>query len=370
MVFFTLLVIPIVIIMAFLWIFGRNQYTWQEALIVLGFGVFVAASAAGINACNGKQRDYQYVNGKVIEKKRERVSCEHSYECNCYNSCSGSGSNQTCTRICSTCYEHSYDIDWAVYFDTPTRVEIDRIDRQGVRMPARWDAVYLGEPGTFVDSYTNYIKGAPDSLFYFQDKAAVAKYKNLPHYPISTFDYYHANKVWDYHDVLGNETRKAWNAKLMSVNAELGPKHQMNIQIFIVKGVDPDYFQALRTFWLGGKKNDILPVFSVDEKKNILWVDVMAWADSYSFNVSLRDSLTALKTLDDRIFDVITHEVQTKYKRKHMREFQYLENMATPTPTFYFWSVLIEALLCIGLSLWFTVNSFTYEDEDLDNLFS
>lgn len=76
----------------------------------------------------------------------------------------------------------------------------------------------------------------------------------------------------------------------------------MNLQIFVVKDKDTDYFQALRTFWLGGKNNDVLVVFSVGQKLQIQWVDIMVWAESYALNVSLRDSLKSLKTLDKRIF--------------------------------------------------------------------
>lgn len=363
MIFFTLLLIPILIIMLFTLAFGRNRYTWQESLITFAAAVCIAGLFAGIESCNSKQRDTEYVNGRVISKAREKVSCEHSYECNCITSCSGSGSNQSCSTTCSTCYEHSYDIDWAVYTNIPSRIEIDRINRQGTAMPERWNAVLIGEPATGTHGYTNYVKGAPDSLFYYQDRLALQKYKVLPQYPMNVYDYYRSNKVWDYNGVLPAGAVSAWNDQVQNINADLGPVHEMNLQIFVVKDQEPDYFQALRTAWLGGKKNDILVVFSVNDKLQIQWVDIMAWANSYSFNVSLRDSLQALKTLDQRIFPVIVSEVKANFKRKHMREFQYLENMATPSPTFFFWAVVVEFVICIGLSVFFTINDFTYDNE-------
>lgn len=69
------------------------------AVIVLGYFVSRMASA----------HDNEVWNGRVVEKKQERVPCEHSYPCNPHPCmCDDKGNCSTCW---DTCYEHAYDWD-------------------------------------------------------------------------------------------------------------------------------------------------------------------------------------------------------------------------------------------------------------------
>jgi hypothetical protein len=138
-------------------------------------------------------RDVEVWNGQVTGKYSEKVSCSHSYSCNCYRSCSGSGKNRSCSTICQTCYEHSYDVSWRVESNIGTYT-ISRIDRRGLSKPPRWDRVKIGEPVSDTHTYTNYIKGSPDSLFH--KKKLLKKYqKDLPKYQSKVYDYYRLNRL-------------------------------------------------------------------------------------------------------------------------------------------------------------------------------
>src|SRR5689334_18986108 len=44
---------------------------------------------------------------EVLKYKIEAREC--SYQCNCYQSCSGSGSTRSCRNVCQTCYYTCYD---------------------------------------------------------------------------------------------------------------------------------------------------------------------------------------------------------------------------------------------------------------------
>src|SRR5262249_53258019 len=137
--------------------------------------------------------DTEIWDGQVTNKSSERVSCSHSYDCNCYytTECSGTGNNRSCSEVrhCSTCYEHSYDVDWNVYASTGESLSIDRVDRQGLNMPARWGAAYIGEPYSSQHSFTNYILANPNSVLLGQ-KGDLQKFgKLIPQYP-TVYDYY------------------------------------------------------------------------------------------------------------------------------------------------------------------------------------
>lgn len=44
---------------------------------------------------------------KVLEHNIDTRTCR--YQCNCYQSCSGSGSSRSCRQVCQTCYYTCYD---------------------------------------------------------------------------------------------------------------------------------------------------------------------------------------------------------------------------------------------------------------------
>lgn len=95
----------------------------MEVAIAGAIGIIAAAIvyACGLASQTG---DTELINGEVVSKDSQHVSCSHSYDCNCRmvrvpQTCSGTGKNRTCTgggteRKCDTCYEHSFDVDWNV----------------------------------------------------------------------------------------------------------------------------------------------------------------------------------------------------------------------------------------------------------------
>jgi hypothetical protein len=58
--------------------------------------------------------DVEILNGEVLGKSRNKVSCSHSYPCQCRLVCSGSGKNKSCSTHCKICYIHFYDFDYVV----------------------------------------------------------------------------------------------------------------------------------------------------------------------------------------------------------------------------------------------------------------
>lgn len=317
---------------------GTSEITWGE----LGLNVLIVVALVSMVMVGGLYmgvRDHEIINGKVTGKEKDRVSCEHSYSCNCTTDSKGHTS-------CQTCYDHPYDFDWVVHSNIG-RFYIDRIDRQGKREPPRWTAVQINEPVSRGNSYVNYIKAAPDSLFSKTEYAHNKWIDKVPLYPNSFYDYWHIDRVF------GVEQPRVWNEYLHEKLKEVGPAKQANV-VIIVANADETYADAINYRWLGGKKNDVVVVIGSADKKNIDWVKVVSWAKDNVFHVRLRDSLMEAKVLEPvQTIDLIIDHVWKGFKRREMKEFEYLKFQIDPPD----WLIGLAAFLAvfgsIGLSFIF-----------------
>src|SRR5580698_7591447 len=172
---------------------SSKRITGKELAVQLFAALLIAGVSALVVSCQAT-RDTETWNGRVVSKRSEHVSCEHSYDCNPYPChCDKKGNCSTCYH---TCYEHSYDVDWEVFSSNGEEFEIARVDRQGTREPGRWTRVEMGEPTSKVHDYENYIKASPDSMFRRQGLTGrYVEMKVLPEYPQDIYDYYRINRV-------------------------------------------------------------------------------------------------------------------------------------------------------------------------------
>lgn len=335
-------------------IYWRTTINWHEMglqvviVLLVGFLLFAFAGFSQV-------RDVEIWNGQVTGKEQVQVSCEHSYQCNCVKSCSGSGANKSCTEICQTCYDHSYDWDWDV-FTNIGRFSIDRVDRQGVDMPPRWGEVQVGEPVARSHVYTNYVKAVPESLFNHEG-ATYAGLPPVPAYP-QVYDYYRVNRVLTVGVNLPNAN--AWNAHLSDILKELGPKKQANVTLVFVNTADQMYRHKLEAEWLGGKKNDVVVMFGVTDYPKIAWVDVMTFGlnmGNERFHMTLKNNLFNLGELDqDKVMSEIQTQVMAYYDRPQMKNFEYLKDAITPPTWLLIVIFILEMALSIGLTVYFHLN--------------
>lgn len=358
MVFFLLFIIPLLVALgSFVFLKG---ITWKELLLQ----VFAQVVIAGISMAiiyTSNTLDHEVWNGYVVNKQQVRVSCSHSYECNCrmVENCSGTGSDRSCSysRECDTCYEHSHDYDWEVYTSNNETIDIARIDRQGVDEPPRWSQVKMLEPTAVSHSYTNYIKAAPDSLFRHQ--GIKEKYQGkVPSYPDDIYDYYHINRLVT-QGVSVNPT--PWNVGLEKINSDLGSKKQVNI-IVVLTNQPPEWFYALEETWVGGKKNDAILVVGLEGSKP-KWARVMAWTTEKIFEVKLRDAVMDLpEVTPEATLKVLRDNVVQFYKRKPMKDFEYLKSSIQPSGWELGISLFIGLLVAFGLA-WFFNENDTFNEE-------
>jgi len=354
MIFLTFLFVPLIICILS-WIF-TNKITWKEAGVQLLVQIiFIGAMVAIMLSSN--MSDTEVWNGNITKKKRDEVSCSHSYDCNCRTrhrtSCSGSGKSRSCHdesyRVCDTCYEHRYDVDWDIYNNLGESWGISRIDRQGLQEPPRYFSASIGDSTSSLHSYKNYIKGSPDSLFktgyndqLYQDK--------LPAYPTNIYDYHSLDRLITVG--VSVDDKKAWNLGISKISSDLGSIKQVNL-VVVLTNLPQDYYQSLNRHWLGGKKNDAVPVIGVDAEGNINWVEVMSLSNE-EFKIRLRNELMSTKKLDiNKTLPTIGRVIAETYKRRPMKDFDYLKSSIQPTKGQWLWGMIISLILSVGLSVFF-----------------
>lgn len=352
MILLTLLLIPTLIAL-FVFLFGQKKVTWQEFLIQMVAQCLILGAAYSIMLWSNT-KDLEVWNGRVALKRNEKVHCRHSYSCNCYTYCSGSGSSRSCHTICQTCYEHSYDMDWYLKTTNSETININTIDRQGLREPPRWTRAQIGDTTALTHSYENYIKASPDSLF--RKIGLIEKYKDqLPDYPQNVYDYHYLDRTVLVGINLSD--RALWNKELRELNSNIGKAKEANIVVVITKNKPDEYFYALEQQWIGGKKNDVIVVIDTNDEGMINWTETMAWTDNHIFKINMRDSLLKLKKLDQElILPTIQAIVLKDYVRKPMKDFEYLKQSIVPTKNQYIGLTIFGLLVSLGIS-WFVFNN-------------
>lgn len=330
-----------------------HRISWGEiALNVLAVAVLIIiAYQTGKYA---KALDVEVWNGAVLSKQMDEVPCSHSYSCPpCTETCSGSGSSRSCYSTCSTCYEHNEDYDWELTTSIGD-ILIDRVDQQGVTEPPRFSVAQIGDPVAQTHRYMNLIKAAPQSLFNTLTEKTLREgfpQANLQ-YPSQVYDYHYVNRVLTQGVQIDNLGE--WNKALANSLRTLGVKREVNLIVVFTNSNDPQFANALRSYWLGGKKNDVVVVMGTPSYPSIQWVRVFSWSDDEVFKVQLRDALLALKTAEhESVFKLTTHYIDDSFKRKNMNDFAYLENEIDPPIGLILTLLGLGSALSLGLSAYF-----------------
>lgn len=306
--------------------------------------------------------DTEILNGQVTGKTREHGHYLRSYECNCTTTttCSGTGTSRTCsdTRTCQTCYEDRYTVSWDCQ-STIGEFRIEHLDRSSRSVyrepdPKRYASIAVGEPVARTNSYTNYIKAVPNSLFRPAQETLRTRFASLiPAYPDRIHDIYRINRVVG--AGLAVPQSGDWNKALSDMLKTLGPTHEVNAVVVFAKTDDPNYFHALQDAWINGKKNDVVLVVGVDRfDKAPLWVDVMALTKNSLFQVKLADRIQALDRLTpDTVVPVMADTIRSDFKRRPMADFKYLEAEIDPPA----WLMWLTVILIVGAyaGFWFYV---------------
>ncbi len=326
----------------------RTTFNWKE----LGISMVIVSILTTVTWQLGKYGqtiDTEILNGAITEKVRHHDDYIRSYSCNCYESCSGSGKNRSCTTTCSTCYEDHYTVTWFAK-STLGNIQFKHRDSTSRSVylepdPISYTRCKVGEPASRTNTYTNYVQAVPESLFHDDSTTAKQFEGQIPNYPV-VYDHYKFNRVISVGagSITANEIFQL-DALLDNELRTLGASKQANIIVILTSIADSSYRYALENAWLGGKKNDIVVFIGLDGK-NIIWADVMTWAlnsGNELFNVTMRDVLNDLKIFKvDEVGSTIVNTVNKLYDRPQMKDYEYLADDIDP-PTWVIWLAVFFA---------------------------
>jgi hypothetical protein len=333
-----------------------------------------------------KVKDYEILNGQVINKTKESVMCQHGYSCNCHKVCSRtssrkSSSSRSCHTECDTCFEHLQDYDYVLQSNVGN-INIPREDRQGIMIPLLFTQTSVGQAVVQKHQYDNLIKGSKNSLFNNNlnqdddfdefDNFNEKEIQLLPQYPDKIENLFHLNRVlW-----LSKNSLQPFSPQyLTQVNGYLADKlkitgYQKQVNVILVLA-DTQFYPQDFTFsllkkWQGGKKNDVIVIMGIDVKSSsntnkpqIAYVKVHSWSLHSLFDVQLRDELLDLNSnLNQnnqnnqtinlfKVIDIIDARLKTQYVQRSFQEFEYLRWEIIPST----WELIIFMVVSIALSL-------------------
>ncbi|WP_368880290.1 hypothetical protein [Proteus mirabilis] len=240
--------------------YDRSNYTLHSSFASMA--ILVAVMTVLNIADKSSIMDSEILNGVVISKENQTTSCEHQYVCG--QVCSTSNNVTSCTPI--YCHEHAYDIDWVVKTSVGN-IKIDRVDRQGVRTPKRFNDVVIGEPASLTHSTKNYFKG--DEFNWSTSEEIKNKFSEINvDYP-TIFDYYKVNTVINTTSIDLNIDEI--NSYLRNRLKTMGHEKQVNVVIVITDSNDHDFAEYVLDKWKGGKKNDVILFYGIDQDLEINW---------------------------------------------------------------------------------------------------
>ena len=271
----------------------------------------------------------------VTGKQRVRVDCEHSYQCNPKRVCSGKDSTD-CKTVYETCYRHPYDVDWIVR-TTVGDIKIQRIESRGTMEPPRFSAVEIHEPASSTRPFINYLLADPDTLFRYSHSTISNYQGKVPGYP-AVYDYYRFNHIINMTNF--NDPKFEWYIK--DRLRTLGPSKQVNI-IVVITNYNEDFFYALMTHWKGGKKNDVIMVYGIDDAHNIRWFRSTSMAmgmNNHLMHNVLRSQAIG-RSLDMIVMIDQINTIAERFERVSMRELEHLKSNVTVP----YWVFIIVLLL-------------------------
>lgn len=330
-------------------IFWKHHVTIKEAIlqiVLVSIMVLVTYYVGSYQSLS----DTELLNGQITNKQSEKVSCEHSYSCHCRTSCSG-GKTRTCSTVCQTCYEHSYDVDWNLKTDLNRTITIDRVSRQGLKEPPRFTLAKIGDPVVVKNSYQNYIKAAGHNIINPGKVIATEQYaKYVPKYPLSIYDYHYLDRV-----IINKRVDKKLSLYLANSLKKVGKLKQANIIIVVSNAPTQDFRYAVESKWLGGKKNDIIVLVN----DNFQWADVITLAGNKGnefLTVQIRDDIIAYGKIDEGLVDIIVRDTLKYFDRLPMDSLKYLKEQAEVPFIVLLLCYSIAVFGSIGLTFYFHRN--------------
>lgn len=202
------------------------------------------------------------------------------------------------------------------------------------------------EPVTKIGTWENKIKAAP-SVFSFAKVPT-----NAP-----VFDWPKNNNPWVSDRILGTAKKYVNQYEWDKLNADLGPKKQVNLIIVGFDSNDSTLGQYQQAKWIGGKKNDLVITYGGDGKAPV-WAFSFGWTESELCKRNIETYLMR-NGIDSGFYAFLRDEIIKNYKIKDWHKFDYIR--VEPPTSAYVWFIIVLALVQTGLWVFFHKNEIDKE---------
>lgn len=332
-------------------LYFRDTISVKEFALQLLISIVLAVTGWML-ARHFSMKSTEHWNGRIISKDAGTESC-----CHCRTVCDARDKEGKCTSSHEEC-DHIYDNWWSV--DVSTGDTLTDGCNGSSSPPSWWAAAYVGEPASVPHSYMNYLKADPESLLH--RSADPKDLDSVPPFP-EVHGYYKASKVVTHN---GIRAPQHWQAQLMELNAKLGELRQVDITVVLTTGKGPEFAYAVEAKWLYGPKNALIVVMGTD-RKIITWARVVTISNVEELAISLRDELPGRPLDDPDLIKFIGQQVEEKFQRKPMADYEYLASAARPRGWWLFGLYVLTLAISGGLTLFMHAKD-VFGDERLGRL--
>jgi len=373
---------------------------WSRKVVLLEFLALFACSFIGVGivkliADNSNTTDTEFWNGtknevRYYEAWDEEVPCRHPvyctryYECNCDEN----GSNcSTCSEEYVCGYEHAYDVDyhpqyWMLYTTlgnwSISQNEYNRLKNiYGNNKFVDQHRTYHSIDG---DAYSSVWNGELDKLEMVSDSRTytnrVQASSSVFNFPEVTADEKARYKLFDYPKIINNRqdhilgiVDKSAEKRMDILNGLLGPKKQVTAFILVFKNATISAANLQEAYWKGGNKNEFIVCIGLDKSNKANWCKVISWTEVAEPKITVRNFILQQDTFNlSKIADYMYTELDTKFKRKHFKDFEYLSIPMTPGQLLA--ALITSAILNILIAIWAVYNEFEDTKEFISEKFS
>lgn len=348
---FVILFVPALIVLIVSKYMYGNKITPKE--IMIHFGIILVASCIALGATYAvlysKLSDVEILNGEVTGKYRHKEICTESSSCKHYTWHERCTRNSKGERSCTSykVFDYVYEVDWYVQ-STVGEFEIERVNRQGTIEPNRYTIAKKGDPASAEHRYVNYLFADEHSLFAsktFSEQYDEDYQKGIPNYP-NVYDYYNVSHVVNKSKASDAGYEKYLRDKLRT----MGEEKQVNIVVVMYDYRDVKFVDATISKWRGGKKNDVIMFFGVDDSGNVKAFDSTSFAqgmNNEALHSKMRmDAINEKLSLD--LVKIQVDNINTLFNRLPNQEFEYMKYTIEPAK----WVIILISIVLLIISIY------------------
>src|SRR3989304_3295028 len=370
--------IPVIAAVLLLVFFFKKIIWWELAILIAPSAIIILLLNTIMVSYRTGDTEYlgNYIK-KVIYYQAwdEEVSCRHSYDCNCSTDKDGH-------ETCSTCYMHSYDVDYHSEYWTKednlgneygiSKIEYDILVK---RFSTKSYFVDLHRDFHSIDgdSYHTDWGGEPErsdvisTEHSYMNKVKVShsifKFENIDEKSKKLWSLYDYPTVANYYQrvVLGYNVDQATERKLQYLNGFYGTSKQFRMYIVFFRNQSPEVAYKQRSYWEGGNKNEFIVCIGLNKVRKFDWVKCFSWMDKPELEVEVQDYFNKSKDINLLNFaNWMPKQIEQNWHRKPFKDFDYLEIELTNTQMW--WILIIVLFYNVGASAWIVINEFKNDE--------